>query len=86
MVCREDRVEFGETADVVLEGVLLPVGWGASGEVVDVTLMTFDEDEYPIDPDAARTHNLLDHLRQSVRLEGVVRYGRVIRVTGIRLA
>ena len=79
-------MEFGETADVVLEGVLLPVGWGASGEVVDVTLMTFDEEEYPIDPDAARTHNLLHHLRQSVRLEGVVRYGRVIRVTGIRLA
>lgn len=77
---------FGETANVVLEGVLLPASWGASGEVVDVTLMTFDEDEYPIDPAAARDHNLLDHLRQAVRLSAIVRYGRVIRVTGIRLA
>jgi len=79
-------VKFSETAEVVIEGVLLPSGWRASGEVVDVTLMTFDEEAYPIDPDAVRQHHLLDHLRRTVRLSAVVRSGRVIRVTTIRLS
>lgn len=63
---------------VVLEGVLIPVAWRPSGEVLDVGLMTFDEDEYRI---ASGTRDdLCEHLREHVRLSGVLGPDRTVTV------
>lgn len=74
-----------EAEEILLEGVLIPVGWGRTGEVLNAGLMTFDEDEYRIDSDVARSRGLLDHLRKHVRLTAVVRDGRVIHVKRVEV-
>ena len=74
-----------ETEEIVLEGVLIPAGWGPSGEVLNVGLMTFEEDEYRVDSAVARDHGLLDHLRSHVRLSAVVFDGRVIGVRRVEV-
>jgi hypothetical protein len=76
-------VKIAESESVVLEGVLIPVGWGPSGQVLDVGLMTFDEDEYPIDAAVALDHRLREHVRKRVRLSTIIREGRVIRLTRV---
>ncbi|MBW2422636.1 MAG: hypothetical protein JRG86_00210 [Deltaproteobacteria bacterium] len=75
----------GEAKSTVLEGVFLPTSWAAGGEVVDISLMTFDEKDYSIDSAVARDHGLLELIRRRVRLSAVVRRGRVIAVTHIEI-
>jgi len=79
-VSRDHLVRLHDAEEIALEGVLIPVDWGPSGEILGVGLMTFDEDEYRIDSATARDHRLMSHLRQRVRLLAKVRAGRVIHV------
>ena len=74
-----------DSEDTVLEGVLVPVEWGPSGEVLDVGLMTFDENEYRIDSATTRDHSLKDHLQKHVRLSTLIRDGRVIQVRRVEM-
>ncbi len=71
--------------EMVLEGVLVPIGWGPTGEVVDVGLATVDETEYRIDPEIAWAHFLRDYLRKRVRLSAVFHGDRVIRVKHVEV-
>ena len=68
------------TVKATLEGVLIPAGWGPSGEVLNLSLMTQDETEYRIDPTTAEDHGLYDHLRKRVRLRVVLREKQVLQV------
>ncbi len=70
---------------MILEGVLVPIAWGPTGEVVDVGLATVDETEYRIDPDIAWAHFLRDYLRKRVRLSAVLDGDRVIRVNHVEV-
>ena len=74
-----------ESEGRVLEGVLIPFGWGPSGEVLEVGLTTFDESEYRIDAVTAAHHGLTHHLRKHVRLFALVRGGRVIEVSRVEM-
>jgi hypothetical protein len=78
-------VKAFEMGTVVLEGVLLPGSWGTAGEILGVSLMTFDEEEYRIDPASADRLGLRDLLRRHVRLAAVPRDGRLIQVTRVEL-
>jgi len=78
-------VEPLRPAEVVLEGVLVPVAWGREGEVLDVGLMTFDEEEYRIDRAPAAAHKLRDLLRRHVRLVTTMRDRRVIGVSRVEV-
>ena len=78
-------VKASKAEEIVLEGVLIPVGWGPSGEASSVGLMTFDEEEYRIDSGAAREHRLLGYLRRHVRIASIVRDGRVIHVKHVEV-
>ena len=69
----------------VLEGVVIPVAWGPSGEVTDVGLATVDEIEYRIEPGIGWDHFLRDYLRKRVRLSAVLRGDRVIQVKRIEV-
>jgi len=69
-----------DAREIVLEGVLIPTQWGPSGEVQEVGLMTFDENQYHIDPAAVEDHGLRHQLRRHVRLSALVQDGRVIQV------
>jgi hypothetical protein len=66
--------------EIVLDGVLIPVAWKASGKVAKLVLMTFDEREHAIDPAAARDQGLEAHLRRHVRLRGVMQADGAMRV------
>ena len=72
-------------AEIVLEGLVIAVAWGPSGEVTDVGLATFDETEYRVDSATAGEHLLRDYLRKRVRLSAVLKDGRVFRVTRVEL-
>lgn len=72
-----------EAEETVLEGVVIPVAWGPSGEIKDVGLVTFDEAELRIDPSIAWDHFLKDYLRKRVRVSAVVRGDRVLEVKSI---
>jgi hypothetical protein len=73
----------GRVEERVIEGVLIPVGWGPCGEVSQVSLMTFDEAEYRVDVAAVEAHHLRDYLRKRVRILGRTRGSRVVRVTAV---
>jgi len=74
-----------DAEDVVLEGVVIPVEWTPSGEVLGVVLMTFDEKQYGIDPISAGDHSLKDHLRKHVRLSALIQDGHVIQVRRVEV-
>ncbi len=74
-----------EVEDKVIEGVLIQVGWGSHGEVSHLSLMTFDEAEYRIDPAAAEAHDLGGLLQKPVRLRGRTRGHRVVEVTAVEV-
>ena len=69
----------------VIEGVLVPVCWSASGEVSEIGLMGFDEAEYKVDAAAAKLHGLRDHLRKHVRISGRTRGRRVVEVISVEI-
>ena len=74
-----------DAQETVLEGLVIPIAWGPSGEVTDVGLAAFDETEYPIDRYAGWEHFLGDCFRKRVRLSAVVRGGRVIQVMRVEV-
>ena len=67
----------------VLEGILVPRRWRASGEISAVALNTLDEREYLIEDPGCEARGLLDHLRKRVRITGTVLGNRVVRVTTV---
>ena len=73
-------VKHYEDEEKVLEGVLIPAGWGPSGELAKLALMSFDEREYSIDSAMAKECGLIDHLREHVRLSAIVRDSCIIRI------
>jgi hypothetical protein len=71
--------------EAVLEGVLVPVSWGPDGSVSEVSLMTFDEDEYRIETTVAAALALADHLRKHVRLRGRTHRGRIVAAAAVEI-
>jgi hypothetical protein len=69
----------------VIEGLLVPVRWGSTGEISEVGLMTFDEAEYRIDLAMVDAHGLRDCLRKHVRIFGRARGRRVVEVTSVEV-
>ena len=54
---------------ITIHGILVPVSWNTSGEIVRVAVSTFDEKEYRIaDDDAAGRWR--DHLNREVAIQG----------------
>jgi hypothetical protein len=74
-----------EDEDAVLEGVLIPVRWGAGGDVSQVGLMTFDESEYRLDAALVEAHDLRRYLRKHIRIVGRTRGYRLVRVTAVEI-
>jgi hypothetical protein len=54
---------------ITIHGVLVPVSWNASGEIVCVAVSTFDEKEYRIAGDDA-ADQWRDYLNQEVAIQG----------------
>jgi len=81
----ESPVNSREANEMDLEGVLIPVTWECSGDVMDVGLLTFDEGEYRIDSATATEHGLWACLREHVRITAVVNGARVILVTCVEV-
>jgi hypothetical protein len=81
----ENLVKSKVSESAVIEGVLIPVCWSASGEVSEIGLMAFDEAEYKVDAAAAKLHGLRDHLRKHVRISGRARGRRVVEVTSVEI-
>jgi hypothetical protein len=75
-----DRVRYK-----TFEGVLIPVRWVSGGEVHQLSLMTFDEDEYWIDPAVAEAHDLGELLRRHIRIVGRARGRRLVEVASVEL-
>jgi hypothetical protein len=69
--------------EMVLEGVLLPIGRNHSDEPGAIVMMTFDEQEYPLDPSVVRHHHLRGLLRQPVRIVATLRGRLVDRVSEV---
>jgi len=69
----------------MLDGVLVPGNGARRAEAADLSLMTFDEREYRIDPAVAKEHRLHELMRQRVRILAVLRDGRVIGAASVEL-
>jgi hypothetical protein len=57
---------------VKIQGLILPTEWDEKGDVVDIALSAFNEDEYLIDIDEIG-RQLLSSLRVKVEAKGFVR-------------
>ena len=57
---------------VVLRGLIMPAGWDEKGNVVIITLSSFDEEEYLIDKDETGME-LFSLIRSRVQVSGIVR-------------
>ena len=55
----------------ILQGIILPSKWDKDGRVMRISLNTKDESEYIIDY-SGRGKELLDHLRETIEVEGKV--------------
>ncbi len=56
---------------VSLQGIIIPSAWDKAGNVLAISLSTFDEEEYAIESDN-HWSELLVLLREGVRIRGVV--------------
>ena len=63
---------------IVVRGLIIPAGWDEKGNVVTISLSSFDEDEYIIDKDEMGTQ-LLSLLRSKAELSGVLREEKGIK-------
>lgn len=68
-----------------LEGVLVPSGWSWSEEALELSLMTFDEREIPVDPSVVSALHLGDLVRQRVRLWATCSGGRVVHASRVEV-
>ena len=71
--------------ETTLEGVLIAVDWGPSGEVLGMALAAYNDKEYHIDSICSGEHRLEDCLRKRVRLRALVGDDHRVRVTHIEL-
>lgn len=88
MMVKDDEntgVKPCEGERIVLEGVLLPTRWEPAGGVMEISLLTFDERDYPFDPEVGRDSLVQTLVRKHVRLSGIVHDGRVVGVTEISI-
>ena len=70
-----------------IRGVVVPRTWDENGRVVDITILTHDEDEYRVENDG-RGKELKAFIRENVEVSGTVRPAdgiKVIHVKKIRL-
>ena len=65
------KIKTKGSADAILKGVILPSMWDEEGAVMRISLNTQGEDEYIIDY-SGRGKELLNHLRESIEIEGKV--------------
>ena len=56
---------------ISLQGIIIPSAWDKAGNVLAISLSTFDEEEYCIESDN-RWSELMILLREGVRIRGVV--------------
>jgi hypothetical protein len=54
---------------ITVHGILVPVSWNTSGEIVRIAVSTFDEKEYRIAGDQA-AGRWQDHLNREVAIQG----------------
>jgi len=54
---------------IALQGLILPTRWDERGNVIDIAISTFDEEEYHIDHDEI-WQQLLSNLRLKVEVMG----------------
>ena len=57
---------------VLVRNLVIPSEWNKDGQLVVVTIKTFDEDEYFIN-DRKETQKMLKSLRQAVEIKGIVK-------------
>ena len=53
----------------ILRGIVLPVQWDETGNVVKISINTYDEKEYLINGDG-RGRELFNHLKELVEIQG----------------
>ena len=56
---------------ITLQGIIIPSAWDKDGNVITLSLSTFDEEEYCIGGDHL-CRELMGLLREKVRIRGVV--------------
>jgi len=69
---------------ITIHGLIIPIEWDEMGNVIAISVSTFDEDEYLIEKDEIG-EKLISFLRQEIEISGLYRLkgGRkIIRVKG----
>ena len=68
---------------IIIRGLLVPVDWDEEGNITEIAVSTYFEEEYLIEKNA-RGEEMLPFLRQKVKVIGLVRMNdsgrRVVRV------
>ena len=70
-----------------ISGIIIPSGWGEKGNIITISIMTFDEDEYFIDKDETGGQ-LLSLIHKVIEVRGIVREedgNKIIRIKRYRL-
>lgn len=57
---------------VIIRGLIVPSKWDDSGNVISLSIATFDEDEYLIEEDNV-SEKIYNHIRETVEASGFVR-------------
>lgn len=68
---------------ITLQGIILPSAWDKDGNVITISLSTFDEEEYSIGSDYL-WRELMALLREKVRICGVVSLKKGKQIISVR--
>ena len=66
-----------------IRGLIVPSEWDDTGNVISISISTFNEDEYLVDIDSI-SKNLLSYLREGVEVSGIVREEEGIKRINIK--
>jgi len=65
-------MSHGGHKQITIRGIIVPSEWDDTGNVISVSISTFNEDEYLVDKDSI-SKKLLSYIREGVEVSGFVR-------------
>lgn len=65
-------MSHGDNKQITIRGLVVPSEWDDTGNVISISISTFNEDEYLIDKDSV-SNKLLSYMREGVEVSGFVR-------------
>ena len=66
---RKEPTKNGNGARTIVRGLVTPTDWDEDGNAVDISINSFDEQEYPVYMDA-NGKKLISFVRQEVEVKG----------------